>query len=419
MPSCSSGRGASPSRATSCERPDMSGSGSGPVRDEFEAIVVGLGGIGSGAAYWLARRFGDRVLGLERFAFGHVNGASQDHSRIIRLSYHRPHYVRLAAQAYEAWATVETEWGRPLILRTGGIDLWPITATEIPMADYTGAMDACGVAYERLDADEVMRRWPQWRLDADTVALYQAAGGIAPPILANEAHRTLAERRGATLLDQMPVTALRSTGAGVEVDAGGRTFRARTVFLCTDAWTNELTGQLGTTLPLTITKEQVTYWASPNLPDFAPERFPVWIWMDVPSFYGFPAFGEPGPKGAQDVGGRPTTPGTRDFAPDPEAFARLERFMAAHLPTALGPVLYTKTCLYTMPPDRDFVIDAVPGHPDIHVALGAAHGFKFASLFGRIFSELAADGATLSDLAPFRIDRPILRDPDPPTSFMV
>ena len=397
----------------------MNGPTRSPARDEFEAIVVGLGGIGLGAAYWLSRRFGDRVLGLERFAFGHINGASQDHSRIIRLSYHRPHYVRLAAQAYEAWTTVEEEWGRPLILRTGGLDLWPGTATEISMADYTGSMDACMVPYERLGADEVMRRWTQWRLEPDTVALYQDSGGIAPPILANAAHRALARQRGATLLDEMPVTALRTTGAGVEVDAGSRTFRARKVFLCADAWTNELIGLLGTTLPLTITKEQVTYWASPHLPDYAPERFPVWIWMDVPSFYGFPAFGEPGPKGAQDVGGRPTTPATRDFATDPDAFARLETFMASHLPGALGPVLYTKTCLYTMPPDRDFVLDALPGQPDIHIALGAAHGFKFASLFGRIFSELAADGATGSDLEPFRIDRPILLEPDPPTSFMV
>jgi sarcosine oxidase len=389
------------------------------TRDEYEAIVVGLGGIGSGAAYWLARRFGDRVLGLEQFAFGHLNGASQDHSRIIRLSYHRPHYVRLAAQAYEAWATVEEEWGRPLILRTGGLDLWPVSATEIPIADYTGSMDSCGVPYERLDAAEVMRRWPPWRIEPDTVALYQAAGGIAPPILANEAHRTLARRHGATLLDETPVSALRSTGAGVEVEAHGRTFRARKVFLCTDAWTNGLTGPLGTTLPLTITKEQVTYWASPRLPDFAPARFPVWIWMAVPSFYGFPSFGEPGPKAAQDVGGRPTTPATRDFEPDPDASARLDAFMGEHLPSALGPLLSTKTCLYTMPPDRDFVVDALPGHPDIHVALGAAHGFKFASLFGRIFSELAADGDTRSDLAPYRIDRPILRLPDPPTSFMV
>ena len=100
----------------------LSTSGS-PTRNEYEAIVVGLGGIGSGAAYWLARRFGDRVLGLEQFAFGHVNGASQDHGRHHPPVLPRPHYVRLAAQAYEAWSAVEAEWGRPLIVRTGGLDL--------------------------------------------------------------------------------------------------------------------------------------------------------------------------------------------------------------------------------------------------------------------------------------------------------
>ena len=72
-----------------------------PVRNEWDAIVVGLGAIGSGAAYWLSRRLGDRVLGLEQFELGHANGAGQDHSRIIRLSYHRPDYVRLARRAYE------------------------------------------------------------------------------------------------------------------------------------------------------------------------------------------------------------------------------------------------------------------------------------------------------------------------------
>jgi hypothetical protein len=51
--------------------------------------VLGLGGLGSAAAYWLARG-GASVIGLERFALGHDRGASQDHSRIIRLSYRRP-----------------------------------------------------------------------------------------------------------------------------------------------------------------------------------------------------------------------------------------------------------------------------------------------------------------------------------------
>ena len=86
----------------------------------FDAIVLGLGGIGSGAAYWLARR-GAKVLGLEQFSLGHARGESHDHSRIIRLSYHEPDYVRLAKEAYAAWSEVEREAGEQLVYRTW----WP------------------------------------------------------------------------------------------------------------------------------------------------------------------------------------------------------------------------------------------------------------------------------------------------------
>ena len=79
----------------------------------------------SGAAYWASTRPGARVLGLEQFEFGHANGASADHSRIIRLSYHRPDYVRLARRAYETWAEVEAEAGERDRDVTGGLDLWP------------------------------------------------------------------------------------------------------------------------------------------------------------------------------------------------------------------------------------------------------------------------------------------------------
>ncbi len=92
---------------------------------DYEYIVLGLGGIGSAAAYWLSRRFGAQVLGLEQFELGHVRGESQDHSRIIRLSYHRPDYVEFAKRAYQAWADVEADSGEQLVLRTGGLDLGP------------------------------------------------------------------------------------------------------------------------------------------------------------------------------------------------------------------------------------------------------------------------------------------------------
>ncbi len=141
--------------------------------------------------------------------------------------------------------------------------------------------------------------------------------------------------------------------------------------------------------------------------------------MDEPCFYGFPVYGEAGPKIAQDVGGKPTTAETRTFDPDPEALARTEAFIRAHNPAMMGPQILTKTCLYTLTPDRDFVIDTLPNHPNVVVTVGAGHAYKFASLIGKILAELALTGQTASDISPFKFDRPILQMENPPRHYMV
>jgi len=393
----------------------------GPDRRDWDAIVIGLGAIGSAAAYWLSRTLGERVLGLEQFEFDHPNGASADHSRIIRLSYHRPDYVRLARRAYECWAAVEAEAGERIVTITGGLDLWPANPA-IPQDDYVESLAAEGVPFELLDAAEVMRRWPQWRLEPDVTALWQRQGGLADPFKGNGAHRRLARAHGATLHDRMRVTNLRDAGDGdleVQTDAG--TFRTGRLVIAADAWTNQMLASFGRRLPLQVTREQVTYFACPDPGAFAPDRFPVWIWMDDPSFYGFPTYGEAGPKAAQDCGGSPVDPDRRTFERDEAAFQRVELFLEGRLPGALGPPIYTKTCLYTLTPERDFVVDRLPEHPGVAVVLGAGHGFKFASVLGRIAAELSADGSTPSaaEIEAFRIDRPILQEVDPVTSWMV
>ncbi len=389
-------------------------------RRDWDVIVVGLGALGSAAAYWASTRPGTRVLGLEQFELGHANGASADHSRIIRLSYHRRDYVRLAKRAYESWSVVEAEARERIVTITGGLDLWPADPA-IPMADYTESLAAEGVPFELMDAAEVVTRWPQWRLDPDVQALYQSRGGIADPYRGNAAHRRLALQHGATLLDRTRVSAIRAVGGGYEVDAGGTTHGTARVIVTADAWTNDLLAGFERHLPLTVTKEQVTYFDAPDPAAFAPDRFPVWIWMDDPSFYGFPTYGEPGPKAAQDCGGQPTTPATRTFEPDEANQARVRAFMERHLPAAVGPERYTKTCLYTLTPDRDFVVDRLPEAPGVVVGLGAGHAFKFASVLGRVLAELAIEGATPStgELVAFGIDRPILLETAPATSWMV
>ena len=208
----------------------------------------------------------------------------------------------------------------------------------------------------------------------------------------------------------------REGGVGLDPLVGGR------VVLATDAWTNNLLAPLGCPLPLTVTQEQVSWFTPRGDPSlFAPDRFPTWIWMDEPSFYGFPTHGHPGPKIGQDVGGREVTPATRTFDVDRTALARTMTFLEERLPSMAVEPFLTKSCLYTMTPDRDFVVDAVPGHPEVLVCLGSAHAYKFASVLGRIMAELAVDGSTPSapELEAFRIDRPVLREEHPERRFQI
>ena len=387
-------------------------------RRDYRYIVLGLGGIGSGAAYWLARTARHDVLGIEQFDLDHVRGGSQDHSRIIRLSYHTPGYVRLAQDAYAALATLEVDSGEPLILRTGGLDLEPAHAA-ISLDDYIASMTACAVSFEVLDAGEIRRRWPQFHVTDDVRGLFQAEGGIAPAARCNAAHRRMAIAHGATLRDNLPVRQVRDLGGEIEVVTDDGIFHCERLIVAGGAWTNQVLASFGMRLPLTVTQEQVTYFQPANQQAFAPERFPVWIWMDDPSFYGFPAYGETAVKVAQDVGGRPVTAETRSFDPDAENLARVQAFMRQVLPGALGPILYTKTCLYTLTPDRDFIIDRVPEHPNVALAVGAGHAFKYASVIGKLLAGLAGVGSIDTDLAPFAADRAILREANPATNYLV
>jgi sarcosine oxidase len=247
--------------------------------------------------------------------------------------------------------------------------------------------------------------------------MFQESTGIVAAARANAAHRRLAEAHGATLVDRARVTEVRDAGGMYELATEAATFRAERLILAADAWTNELLGQLWRPINLTITQEQVHYYASRDLEAFSPERFPIWIWMGAPSYYGFPAFGESGAKIGQDVGGHEVTGDSRSFDPDPDYAARLDAFMREHLPGGFGPYIKRKTCLYTMTPDRDFLIDLVPGHEHAVVGQGAAHALKFASTFGRSLVELVFDGKAEADISAWTIDRDVLTMGDPPRAF--
>ncbi len=265
---------------------------------------------------------------------------------------------------------------------------------------------------------EVGRRWPQFALPPGTTGLFQERGAIVPAARGTAALQRVAVAAGARLLDSRPVTSLTDTEEGVLVETTDAAYLASSVVVCADAWTNQVLAGLGVELPLTMTLEQVTYFAPPKPDDFAPGRLPLWIWMDDPSYYSFPCYGEATVKAAEDCGGPVADPDDRTSATDEGMRERLSSFMGSLLPGS-GPAVRSLRCQYTLTPDRDFVLDAVPGHPRVVVGLGAAHGFKFAPTLGRLLAALAVDDAPGTDLSPYRLDRPALTDPAYVGSWMV
>jgi sarcosine oxidase len=189
-----------------------------------------------------------------------------------------------------------------LIHRCGGLDLFP-PGGVIPQRDYTESLTARGIPFELLSSDEVVARWPQFRHLDGVVGLYQEDGGLLAAARATAAHQRLAGGPGAAILEQATVERVRSLGEEVEVVVDGALHRTQRLVVTAGAWSNRILGDLGITLPLEVTQEQLTYYAAPQLDRFAIDRFPIWIWMDEPCFYGFPVFGERGVKVAQDVGG--------------------------------------------------------------------------------------------------------------------
>jgi sarcosine oxidase len=376
---------------------------------QYRVIVIGCGAIGAATAYWLSRRLGAGVLALEQYDLGHGRGASEDHSRIIRHAYSRAEYTALTPAAYQSWNIAEQATGLRLVYRTGGLILAARGSTGATYIDATAAaMGAQNLPFEVLTGIQVRERWPQWQLGDRQMAIFDPESGILDIRRGTAAHVALARDNDATVAANAPVSAIAERPGGVEVTAAGETYAADSVVLAGGAWNPLLLAMLGAELPITLTEEQVTYFATPRVRDFTPARFPVYGFIDEDDllYYGFPVYGEVATKIGIDGAGPVVTPQTRTYARDPVRVDRVRQFLERYLPGALGPELYTRVCCYDFPPDRDFIADFVPGSRRVLVCAGAGHAGKFAALLGRVLAELALDGGSGFPVGPFRSDRP-------------
>jgi sarcosine oxidase len=377
----------------------------------YDVIVVGGGVMGCASAYHLAKR-SRRVLLLEQFAIGHDRGSSHGHSRIFRLAYDAPDYVRLAQAALPLWRALERESGSDLLLQTGGLDY---ARPSTPVFEATRAtLAALQIEFEQLDRAALAQRFPQFNMPDDVQAIYQRDTGILD---ANRCVATLASearRHGADVRENEPARQLRAAGAGVEVRTDAASYAADRLIVTAGAWARPLLLQLSLDLPLTVTREQVAFFApraasGDGEPDqFGPARFPIFIQHDAinPAAYGFPIFGLPGIKIGFHQGGPAIEPESEQRAADPAMNAVLHRYLARWIPGAAGELLFSQTCRYTNTPDEHFIVDRHPEHAQIVVGSPCSgHGFKFGVLIGAILADLAERGVTEHPIGMFGLTR--------------
>ena len=389
----------------------------------YSHIVVGAGTVGSAAAYWLGKRGAERVLVLDQYGPLHPFGSFGDHSRIIRRVYPSTAYSGLTDAMYQAWAQVERESGLPLITTTGGLDLAEEgTAGHAYIDNSRRALDELGFAYDPLTADDIRRRFPQWKVSDETLGIFQADAGVLDVRRAVSAHTSLAQAGGVEFRTaKVDGVDLRSDGVGVRVSTPGgttETVRADRLIVAAGSWMCPLMSDLGLKFTLTLSQEQVSYFSSTHLGDFTPDRHPVWIYHGPQdTYYGFPVYGEAATKLGRDMRSRFIRSQDRVFEGDDVEGELLAAFLREHLPGSAGPALAHRTCVYDMTPDRGFVLDTLPGHPHVAIFNGAGHAAKFAGLMGQILADLQTEGTTPHPIGAFSLDRPAVSDPDHPITF--
>ena len=350
--------------------------------NEYDAIVIGVGGMGSAALYHLARR-GLRALGIERYDVPNDMGSSGGISRMIRLSYHEH---------------------QRLLVTTGSL-----RGGDEGSALFQGSKLACDInhlPYQILAGPEINQRFPGYQLPEDVLAVYQAEGGFLNSERCIIAHVTAALELGAQVHGREHVLDWEPSGDGVRVETDRGSYTARNLVVCAGAWAAKMVPEL---TQWAVPERQVLAWFLPSRPElFRPEAFPVFgLEVEEGRYYGFPSYEIPGFKvGRYHHLSQEVDPDTMDRNVHPEDEETLRSFTSRYFPLAAGPTLALKTCMFTNSPDGHFIIDRHPQYSQVSIAAGfSGHGFKFCSVVGEIMADLAQDSETAHDLSLFRLDR--------------
>jgi len=367
----------------------------------YDVIVLGLGAMGASAAYQLALR-GASVLGLDQFTPPHEQGSTHGDTRITRLACGEgPQYTPFVQRSHQIWRGLEEETGRPLLRQNGVVviagagEVAPTHGVAKFLEATVQSAKAWTLEHEVIDGGEIARRFPAFKVAADDQAYYDRLGGFVRPENCIAAQLSRARARGAELNMGEKVRSFRQEKNGVVVDTALGTYRAAKLIVAAGPWLPgflepPLAKQFGVT-------RQVLYWFRAKSPAeharFASEHCPVYIWQPskAEAFYGFPAVGsfEEGVKIATE-GHDVVDPDTVDRKVSPREIKAMVEIFRPFLPGLSERCVKAKVCLYTEVNGARFILDRLPGNPNIIVASPCSgHGFKHSGGIGDALAQMA------------------------------
>lgn len=376
----------------------MSGTG-------YDVIIVGMGGMGSSAAYHLAKR-GKKVLGLEQFGIPHTMGSSHGVNRIIRLAYYEdPSYVPLLQRSFELWRDLEQAAKEPILITTGSIDC--ADASNYVFTESLRSCEIHGLRHEVLNAFQTVARWPAFSLPANHMTVFQPDGGYVMSERAIVAHVIGAIEAGADIRGFTPMLSWQTTPVGVAVETPRGRFEAEQIIFAAGAWMGSLIPELA---PALQPERQVLGWFWPENPEaFQDDTLPVFnLASKDERWYGFPMRGFPGFKfGKYHHRFEQVDPDQMDRNPNAGDEAILRAGLREFFPTAAkGPVLTMAACMFTNTPDEHFIVDRLgPDSPVVVASPCSGHGYKFAAVMGEILADLIESDEPRLNIDLFRLDR--------------
>ncbi len=367
---------------------------------QFDVIVIGAGAMGCAAAYHLAKD-NQRVLLLEQFEIGHTRGSSHGESRIFRFAYPQPDYARLAMQTKPLWRALEDECGEPLLLDSGGVDIADDPSGFPQVREVIDTLTKLGARHEVLHAGQFAARFPQFRIGPEGYAVYSPDAGILRADQCVRAMARMAARHGAAIHERESAQRVHTDGDSVEVITSKGRFRARKAIVTAGAWVNQLLEASGyPTLPVRIEREQVAYFDTRGDARMARGQWLIWIHYRSQIVYGFPDLGSGVKAGFHHAGHYIAHPDDNAGPLNADDLRALGDYVRERFPSLDPTPRNGLSCLYTVTPDEDFIIDPLPSAPNVILASPCSgHGFKFAVGIGRALADLALHGETEMSIA--------------------